>query len=214
MIPLEFSLYVILMSTSGVLSPGPLFFVNLYYGGKYGPSNGLKIALGHTIVELPLIISLFYGLDKFSSFFLSEEILKVIGIIGGIFMIFFSYLQIRSTTENKFLESSNKESKYGIRSPLFIGVIFTALNPFFLIWWSTLGLKLVSDSINLFGYLDGILILFFSHIWMDYFWLGVTSFMAFKGRSIIQEKYYKLINLFFSGTIGFFGIYLVYSVII
>lgn len=211
---LEFSLYVILVSTSGVLSPGPLFFVNLYYGGKYGPLNGLKIALGHTIVELPLLILLFYGLDKFSSFFLSEDILKIIGIIGGIFMVFFSLLQIRSIKKNKFFESGNKETKFVIKNPLFIGIIFTAFNPFFLIWWSTIGLKLVSDSINFFGNIDGIIILFFSHIWMDYFWLGITSFMAFKGRSIIKEKYYKLILLFFNCVIGFFGIYLLYTVTI
>lgn len=212
---LEFSLYIILISTSGVLSPGPLFFVNLYYGSKYGPFNGVKIALGHMIVELPLIIFLFYGLEKFSSFFLSEDVLKMIGIIGGIFMIFFSILQINSIMTNKYSETSNnKRSKYEIKNPFLIGIIFTALNPFFLIWWSTLGLKLVSDSINFFGYFEGIFILFFSHIWMDYFWLGVTSFMAFRGRSIINEKYYQLILLFFSCVIGFFGLYLLYTWII
>jgi len=209
---LEFSIYIILISTSGVMSPGPLFFVNLYYGSKYGPFNGLKIALGHTIVELPLIIFFFYGLDKFSSLFLSEDVLKVIGTIGGTFMIFFSLLQIYSIKKNKFIESDNNESKSSIRSPLFIGVIFTALNPFFLIWWSTIGLKLVSDSINFFGFYEGITILFFSHIWMDYFWLGATSFMAFKGRSIIKEKYYTVILLSFSIFIALFGIYFLFDI--
>ena len=212
---LEFSLYVILISASGVLSPGPLLFVNLYYGSKFGPFNGLKVALGHTIVELPLIVFLFYGLDKFSSFFLSEDVLKIIGVIGGIFMIFFSILQINSIMTNKYSETNNsKRSKYDMKNPLLIGIIFTALNPFFLLWWSTLGLKLVSDSISFFGYYEGIVILFSSHIWMDYFWLGTTSFMAFKGRSIIKEKYYRSILLFFSGVISLFGGYLLYTAII
>lgn len=212
---LEFSLYVILISTSGVMSPGPLFFVNLYYGSKYGIFNGLKIAIGHTIVELPLVILLFYGLDNYSSLFLSEDFLKIIGVIGGIFMVFFSFLQINSIITKNYSETSNnKRSKYDIKNPLLIGIIFTALNPFFLIWWSTIGLKLVSDSIYLFGYYEGIVILFASHIWMDYFWLGITSFMAFKGRSIIKEKYYKGILLFFSSIITFFGGYLLYAALI
>ena len=212
---LEFSLYVILISTSGVMSPGPLFFVNLYYGSKYGLFNGLKIAIGHTIVELPLVILLFYGLDKFSSLFLSEDFLKIIGAIGGIFMIFFSVLQINSIITKNYSETSNKKrSIYEIKNPLLIGIIFTAFNPFFLIWWSTVGLKLVSDSVNLFGHFEGIVILFFSHIWMDYFWLGITSFMAFKGKSIIQDKYYRVLLLSFSGVIGIFGIYLLYAVLI
>jgi hypothetical protein len=32
MSPIEFSLQVILVSISGVLSPGPLFFINILYG--------------------------------------------------------------------------------------------------------------------------------------------------------------------------------------
>ena len=57
MSPIEFSLQVILVSTSGVLSPGPLFFINILYGSKYGFFIGLKIASGHAIVEFPLIIA-------------------------------------------------------------------------------------------------------------------------------------------------------------
>ena len=64
--PIEFSLQVILVSTSGVLSPGPLFFINILYGSKYGSFVGLKIASGHAIVEFPLIIALSYGLHSFS----------------------------------------------------------------------------------------------------------------------------------------------------
>src|ERR1044072_2869692 len=74
MSPIEFSFQVILLSTSGVLSPGPLFFINILYGSKYGSFVGLKIALGHTIAEFPLIIILSYVLYTFSSFHVSDII--------------------------------------------------------------------------------------------------------------------------------------------
>ena len=207
MSPLEFFFYVVIVSTSGVFSPGPLFFVNLFYGSKYGSIMGLKIAIGHTFVEFPLLVLLFYGVSKFSLVSLSDsDIFKIIGIVGGVFMIFFSFMQIYPVIKNKSLETNNQYSKYAIKNAILVGMIFTGLNPFFLVWWSTIGLKLVSDSVNNFGYLNGIILLFFSHIWMDYFWLWITSFMSSKGRSIAKEKVYRILLLFFSTVIGIFGL--------
>lgn len=207
MSPLEFFFYVIIVSTSGVFSPGPLFFVNLFYGSKYGSIMGLKIAIGHTFVEFPLLVLLFYGVSKFSAVSLSDsDILKIIGIVGGVFMIFFSFMQIYPVIKNKSLETNNQNSRYAIKNAILVGMIFTGLNPFFLVWWSTIGLKLVSDSVNNFGYLNGLILLFFSHIWMDYFWLWITSFMSSKGRSIVKEKVYRILLLFFSTVIGIFGL--------
>ena len=47
--PAEFAAEVVLVSASGVLSPGPLFFANIIYGGKMGITAGIKIAYGHTM---------------------------------------------------------------------------------------------------------------------------------------------------------------------
>jgi len=207
MSPSEFFFYVVIVSTSGVFSPGPLFFVNLFYGSKYGSIMGLKIAIGHTLVEFPLLVLLFYGVSKFSSMSVSDsDILKIIGIVGGAFMIFFSFIQIYPVIKNKSLETNNQYSRYAIKKAVLVGMIFTGLNPFFLVWWSTIGLKLVSDSVNNFGYLHGLIMLFFSHIWMDYFWLWITSFMSSKGKSIIKQKFYRILVLSFSTIIGIFGL--------
>src|SRR5919107_905639 len=106
MSPLEFSLQVILISTSGVLSPGPLFFINLLYGSRYGSFVGLKIASGHAIVEFPLLIILSYSLYTFSSFYVSDVIFKFVGTIGGIFILFFAILQINSILRDKKSDKS------------------------------------------------------------------------------------------------------------
>jgi threonine/homoserine/homoserine lactone efflux protein len=213
MSPLEFSLQVILISTSGVLSPGPLFFINLLYGSKYGSFVGLKIALGHTIVEFPLIIILSYGLYTFSSFNVSDIIFKVIGTVGGLFILIFSILQINSII--KYKQSNQSQGviniKFNIRNPILIGgFIFTILNPFFLVWWFTIGSTMISDSILNFGVVEGISLLFFSHIWMDYFWLLFTSFMINKGKSVIKEKTYRIFVFAISIILGIYGAYLLF----
>jgi threonine/homoserine/homoserine lactone efflux protein len=212
MSPLEFSLQVILISTSGVLSPGPLFFINLLYGSKYGSFVGLKIALGHTIVEFPLIIILSYGLYTFSSFNVSDIIFKVIGTVGGLFILIFSILQINSII--KYKQSNQSQGiiniKFNIRNPILIGFIFTILNPFFLVWWFTIGSTMISDSILNFGVVEGTSLLFFSHIWMDYFWLWFTSFMINKGKSVIKEKIYRIFVFAISIILGIYGVYLLF----
>jgi threonine/homoserine/homoserine lactone efflux protein len=210
MSPIEFSLQVILISTSGVLSPGPLFFINLLYGSKYGSFVGLKIASGHAIVEFPLVIILSYGLYTFSSFNVSDVILKFIGTLGGIFILIFSILQSNSILRYKKFSKPQEitNTKFNIKSPILVGFIFTILNPFFLVWWFTIGSKMISDSILNFGIVEGTSIIFFSHIWMDYFWLWFTSFMVYKGKSVIKEKTYQIFVFMISVILGIYGIYL------
>ena len=210
--PIEFSLQVILVSTSGVLSPGPLFFINILYGSKYGSFVGLKIASGHAIVEFPLIIALSYGLHSFSySLYLSDAIFKFIGLSGGIFILLFSILQIISILNDKSINSQAiTNNKFNIKNPILAGFIFTIMNPFFIVWWLTIGSKLISDSIVNFGIVEGIAIIFFSHIWMDYFWLWFTSFMINKGKFIIKEKVYKIFVFAISVILGIYGSYLLF----
>jgi threonine/homoserine/homoserine lactone efflux protein len=215
---LEFAGEVILVSLSGVLSPGPLFFANLIYGSKEGFISGIKIAFGHTIVELPLIILLAIGLSQIPyADFTSTGNLRIIGIVGGIAIVAFSILQIKDIIKGRDVEAMtlNSNSKKEIQKvsynnrnrPIISGIIFTALNPFFLAWWLTVGLKLTSDSISSFGVLSGTISLFAFHIWMDYAWLTLVSYLIFKGISILKSKHYKMLLLTLSMMFGFYGLY-------
>lgn len=56
MILLDMGLQIVLVSASGVLTPGPLFFANIALSKYGGFWSGIKIAIGHTMVELPVII--------------------------------------------------------------------------------------------------------------------------------------------------------------
>ena len=100
---------------------------------EQGVTAGIKIASGHTIVEFPLVIALAFGLFTFSQVFVNNENLKIISIIGGIAIVVFAFTQIISITKGKV----NKQNAYvGIsakKGPILLGVIFSALNPFFLI---------------------------------------------------------------------------------
>jgi threonine/homoserine/homoserine lactone efflux protein len=209
LIPAEFAAEVVLVSTSGVLSPGPLFFANIIYGSKMSITAGIKIAYGHTMVELPLIILLAFGLFAFSYVFLNNANLKIISIVGGISIIGFAFTEIINVRKGKvdsklaYARVSNK------KGPILVGAMFSALNPLFLIWWFTIGLKLISDSIHFFGLVNGILILFSSHIWMDYAWLIITSYLINRGTSVLNTKFYSLLLISISTFLVFYGVYII-----
>jgi threonine/homoserine/homoserine lactone efflux protein len=193
---LEFGIIVVLVSTSGVLSPGPLFLTNIMYGSKYGYKAGLMCSYGHTIVELPLILLLAFGvlsLEIFPSF------KPVISIMGGTTLIVFAIMQVLSVIRKK-----NQVAIQTSRNPLYMGIIFSALNPFFIIWWLTIGMKLITDALLLASML-GLAFMFLTHIWMDYAWLISIAHMAKRGVKIIGSKYYTVLLIALAGVLIYFG---------
>jgi len=194
---LEFAVSVIAISASGVMAPGPLFAANISYGLREGTRSGIKIAIGHTIVEFPLIVLLGIGVFSLEIF---PEFRTIISILGAITLFIFAIFQIKAVFSRK--EISEVSPKHG---PLITGILLSALNPFFIIWWVTIGFKLIADAMLIWAF-AGILILFVLHIWMDFAWLGVVSFLASKAKNILSNKNYKILMVSLSFMLIYFGV--------
>ena len=192
----EFAIAVITISVSGVMSPGPLFAANVAYGLKGGARAGLKMAYGHTIVELPLVILLGVGALSLESV---PQFRETVALAGAISLFVFAGIQIKSVLKKP---SSIFEGRHG---PFIAGIMLSALNPFFLIWWFTIGFKLISDSLVLASF-AGIGIMFAFHIWMDYAWLCTVGFLSSKGKKILSSKNYNIFMITISGVLVYFGI--------
>ena len=193
----EFAILVIIISASGVMAPGPLFAANVSYGLKGGVKTGIKMAIGHTIVELPLVILLGIGVFSLEIF---PEFRTIISILGAITLFVFATIQIKTVLRNEKIKTSNPK-----QGPLVAGILLSALNPFFIIWWLAIGFKLISDAMMLWSF-AGILIMFVLHIWMDFVWLGAVSFFASKSSGILSNRNYKVLMLGISGVLIYFGI--------
>jgi len=192
----EFAIAVITISVSGVMSPGPLFAANVAYGLKGGARAGLKMAYGHTIVELPLVILLGVGALSLETI---PQFRETVALAGAISLFVFAGMQIKSVLKKP---SSIFEGRHG---PFIAGIMLSALNPFFLIWWFTIGFKLISDSLVLASF-AGIGIIFAFHIWMDYAWLCTVGFLSSKGKKILSSKNYNIFMIAISGVLVYFGI--------
>ena len=195
---LSFGAEVVAVSASGVLAPGPLFVANMIYGARRGLRSGIKVAHGHALVEIGVIAAIAAGLFSAPAFV--DQYASGIAILGGVAVLIFAGHQVYSVLKKRRQKPAAHD-----KSPFLIGVALTALNPFFLIWWLTVGLKLVVDS-SAFGPLEGAALLFGMHVWMDYAWLSATAYLASKGSSVLGSKYYKILMVGLAGVLAYYGV--------
>jgi threonine/homoserine/homoserine lactone efflux protein len=196
----QFGVTVILVTASGALAPGPLFFASVTHGAKTGIKSGIIFSFAHTIVEFSLIMLLAVGLITVAS---QPFVKLVIGIAGGSTLIAFGLFQIRNACKTQTKEPSEKESSF--RHLFLIGLAITGLNPYFILWWLTVGAQLILLSLE-FALFAGVIFMYLCHVWIDYVWYGLLSHLAKKGTSLVGVRWYRAIMGLFGGILIYFGI--------
>ena len=196
----EFIIYTVAVSTSGALSPGPLFFSAVFHGPRSGVRAGVLLATGHMAVEFPLVILLSIGLAGLAD---HPAVRAVTGIMGGIVLAVFGGLQAYRSAKG---ERGKEETSLPMspRRLIALGAILSGLNPFFLIWWLTVGLKLVVDAVSFAG-LAGVLMMYLAHIWMDYGTLGVVAQIAKRGIRPIGSLGYRVFAILLGVVFIYYG---------
>jgi len=91
-----------------------------------------------------------------------------------------------------------------IQSSFLIGLNLSAFNPFFIIWWIGIGAALVIEAFGYAGYL-GILEMYIAHVWMDFAWLGVISYLVKSGTKVMERKGYRVMLLVIGLLLLYFG---------
>ena len=197
---LSFAATIIILTISGALAPGPLFFATIIHGSKSGARSGLIFSVAHTVVEFSLIMLLALGLLTIAN---EPGVKLIIGTIGGSVLIAFGTIQIKNSINNK--PNEIKKPKSSQRHLFLIGLAFTGLNPYFILWWLTVGAQLIIMSIE-FAALLGVVFMFLCHVWMDYVWLTSVSYFAKKGTNIMGLKWYKPLMIIFGLILIYFGL--------
>lgn len=190
----EFFVTVVLISASGALAPGPLFFSTVMVGIKRGGRAGLEISIGHTAAELPLVVLLAFGLGKV----LSLSCVKLsLGLIGGAVIVALGAFELRNSFKAmrgavKVNNSSAERKVAKYLNPFLIGFALSMFNPFFLLWWATVGLALIAEALALAAF-TGIMLMYVFHVWLDYVWLTFTASAVHKSERILSSKAYHAI---------------------
>lgn len=176
---LPFLLSVIVISLSGVMLPGPMFAVTVAKSYK-SPWTGAWLSLGHAAVEIPLILLIYFG---FAQFFQHTPVQFGLSIAGGGMVIWLGVNMFRTRAE---ITQGNKELPYNAFTA---GIITSGFNPFFLIWWATIGSMLVMKSLD-FG-LIALVLLIIIHWLCDFGWLLGASNLVYRTRTLWGRKVHE-----------------------
>ena len=194
-----FLLEAIIISLSGVIAPGPVTAVTISKGTK-SPHAGAMIALGHGIVEIPLMILILYG---FGDILKITYVKAIIGSLGGLFLLKMGLDLLKGIKQAK-IDSSN-----GPSSPLRAGIILTLANPYFLIWMATIGSILIFRSYA-FGLL-GFTMFMIGHWSCDFLWLYFLSALSFKGGQFFGKKLQQVLFAICGVFLLFFSAKFIYD---
>ena len=179
----------ITISISGAFSPGPLTASAVVVGARKFARGGFLVALGHMIFELPYVIAIALLSFSISSFLKSFSLgcFLTLAIFG--FIVFFSYANIRDGINVIKRRSTQINEKRMHRfNPILVGILLTGLNPYFLIWWVSIGLPLIQLSLSM-GIMY-LLLMYVAHVWLDYFWLTLMGLVGEKSAKILKSKGY------------------------
>jgi threonine/homoserine/homoserine lactone efflux protein len=175
------ALQVMVVSASGALSPGPLTVATMALGTRSGWRAGVLASIGHMLFELPYLIILVLMFSTLTSFLsVSAEILAV---AGSLIILYFAYLLIRDAYRGVDIDASSVKIS---TNPLVVGFLFTALNPYFLLWWLSIGMALIAQMQSM-G-LASLLIIYPAHVWLDFAWLTLVAALSGRGSKALSSR--------------------------
>jgi len=128
---------------------------------------------------------------------------RAIGFVGGLALGFVGVQIFRAKDR---IEEEERNVKF---SSIFSGVTTTGANPYFFLWWATIGSALVVNS-TLFG-LAGFLLFALVHWSCDFFWDLFVSKAVYKSCNIWNLKVHRIVFGACASLLIVFGIWYIYS---
>jgi len=194
-----FLLSVIAISLTGVMMPGPVTAVTVTKGAQRKEAGAL-VAIGHGLIEIPLILLIYFGLAHFLTF---TEVKISVGLAGGAVLI---WMALNMFKNRPSVFSEHKELAH---SSIVAGVATTAANPYFFLWWATVGAALLVSARD-FGN-AGVAAMGVTHWLCDFAWLYLVSWAVFKSKRLWTQRVDRLVFGACSAILAGFGAWFIFS---
>ncbi len=183
--------------------PGPLLTMTVSESTRRGGIAGPLLILGHGILELTLIVVLLLGLAPLLQ---RDDVFVFISLVGGSILFWMAFSMFKSLPGLR-LELAASEEKQ--RNLVLAGLLFSLANPYWIIWWASIGLGYILHSVK-FGVL-GVAVFFAGHILADLAWYTLISFGVAKGRRFFSDIFYRRLIGCCASFLLIFSCYFFYS---
>jgi len=169
--------------------PGPLLTATVSETLKRGVVAGPLIIVGHALLELGLVLALVAGLGKW---LLQGPVMGGLGLVGGAILLLMGVwmaLTSRRAAEEAVGARASREPALG--GPILAGVLTSVANPYWTIWWATVGLSYAAVSLQRGA--TGLSCFYAGHIAADFAWYGLVAAAVASGRKIFPQVVYRAV---------------------
>jgi len=172
-----------IIAFSGAMMPGPLLTATISESSQRGFIAGPLLIAGHGILEIILLTALVLGLAPFLQ---RSDVFTVVAIAGGVILLWMALGMFRALpTLTLSLNAGKTKSGSLIKN----GAILSIANPYWIVWWATIGFGYVIYSWS-FG-IAGLIFFFTGHILADFVWYSAVSAAVGKGRHLFTDGFYR-----------------------
>ncbi|MDQ7849195.1 MAG: LysE family transporter [Armatimonadota bacterium] len=186
-----------LVSLSGVMMPGPVSAMAVTEGTRRGPLAGPLLTVGHAAAEAVMVALLVLGMSRALQ---QPPVVGTIGILGGAVLAWMGW-GIAAAAWRDRLASPQEHGGAADRSLVQAGLLTTISNPYWLLWWATVGAAFFG-RFSRFGPLAVAGLFFLGHVSLDLGWNSFLALAAGKGRRRFPPAAFRVV-------LGGCGIFLV-----
>ena len=166
---------------TGAMVPGPMLFATIESSLKTGWTAGPKIIFGHVILEIFTCALIIAGMTAI----MNDTIISSISVIGGISLVMFGGLIFKGRKK----ASLDIKSGSLIASPVLAGILTSASNPYFWLWWLSAGNGLLVEGLRTGLAAAGVFVL--GHWMADAGWFLLISGSFSRGKVLMPEGVYR-----------------------
>ena len=179
---------------TGALAPGPTLVATINSSLQRGWTMGPKVAAGHALAEVVVFILIIRGLAA-----AAEEHTAIVAAVGGSALVIFGLLTLKGS-KTATMEFSSKDAS---SNPYFAGALTSVANPYFWVWWLSVGSALVLAELR-----EGLMlamIFMIGHWGADFGWYTFVSTSLARGRTLLSEANYRRTLALCGGFLVLFG---------
>ncbi|MBM4461979.1 MAG: lysine transporter LysE [Chloroflexi bacterium] len=193
---------VVSISLSGVMMPGPVTAVTIAHGARHKAAGAL-VAVGHGLVEIPLIVLIYFG---FAHFLRLTGVKIGVGLAGGLVLMWMALQVFRLEA----VSLSDRQQRPG-RGAIAAGLVTSATNPYFFVWWATIGAALLVNARD-FGN-AGVVAMGATHWLCDVGWLFLISWVVFRSKHLWTLRVHRSVFGVCALVLAGFGAWFIFSAV-
>lgn len=186
---LALSVQAFIVGLSGAMSPGSFLTVTIARTMQRGAFSASLMLVGHALLEAALLVGFAFGLQRVLRM---PSVTTVLALVGGAVLLWMGFGLVRGAWDRSIARDL-EVAEAGAMSASHVGaitqgVVVSLSNPWWTLWWATIGVKLATDGVAI-GPI-GVLAFFVGHQMADLSWYGFVITVVHKGKSLLTPRVY------------------------